>query len=374
VRDFDNPETSYNWRAWALGDPVWLGLTGIAFLIDRNADGQEDNVVYFYNDGSGVVAVVTPANDPSRSLCAATPSWSGSSRTYRAKFPASCIGSPAGVRVRVYMYYETASTISEDITSWSSTAARPAPPAGTAGYWMVGQTGIVYAFGSAQRLGNAAMAGVVDLEPTPSGGGYWIVNRTGEVQAFGDARWFGNAVRLRAGETVSSISSTQSGAGYWLFTNRGRVLVFGDAKHYGGMGDVPLNGPVLGSITTETGKGYYMVASDGGIFAFGDAKFYGSMGGQRLNAPVMSLVPDADGTGYWLVAFDGGIFAFQAPFRGSMGATQLNQPVIGMVQYGNGYLMVASDGGIFNFSNQPFLGSLGASPPAVPIVSVAAVS
>ena len=30
-----------------------------------------------------------------------------------------------------------------------------------------------------------------------------------------------------------------------------------------------------------------------------------------------------------------------------------------MVAFGNGYLMVASDGGIFNFSDKPFLGSLG---------------
>ncbi|HEX5095958.1 MAG TPA: hypothetical protein VFX21_08095 [Acidimicrobiia bacterium] len=43
-----------------------------------------------------------------------------------------------------------------------------------------------------------------------------------------------------------------------------------------------------------------------------------------------------------------------------------------MVRFGDGYLMVGEDGGIFNFSNQPFYGSLGSTPPAVPIVSVAA--
>ena len=36
--------------------------------------------------------------------------------------------------------------------------------------------------------------------------------------------------------------------------------------------------------------------------------------------------------------------------------------------------MVAEDGGIFNFSDKPFLGSLGANPPALPIVSVASHS
>ena len=54
-----------------------------------------------------------------------------------------------------------------------------------------------------------------------------------------------------------------------------------------------------------------------------------------------------------------------------MGGKHLNRPIIGMVRYGNGYLMVGSDGGIFNFSNQPFLGSLGGKPPAAPIVGVA---
>ena len=53
--------------------------------------------------------------------------------------------------------------------------------------------------------------------------------------------------------------------------------------------------------------------------------------------------------------------------RGSTG------PIVGMVAFGNGYLMVGADGGIFNFSTKPFYGSLGGHPPAVPIVSVAAV-
>jgi hypothetical protein len=44
-----------------------------------------------------------------------------------------------------------------------------------------------------------------------------------------------------------------------------------------------------------------------------------------------------------------------------------------MVRFADGYLMVGEDGGIFDFSSKPFLGSLGAHPPAHPIVSVAAL-
>jgi hypothetical protein len=259
-------------------------------------------------------------------------------------------------------------------------SAPPARPgAGRAGYWMVAADGKAYNFGDAADLGDASGAlpsGVkaVDLEPTPSGNGYWIVDNLGSVHSFGDAHDLGNVnpSHLLAGEQVTSLSATPSGAGYWIFTSRGRVLNFGDAAFFGDMSRVVLNGPVLGSVPTATGKGYWMVAADGGIFSFGDADFHGSMGGRRLNAPVQSLVPTADGAGYWLVASDGGVFAFGAPFRGSMGGTRLSKPITGMVPYGDGYLMVGEDGGVFDFSNLAFVGSLGANPPAHPIVAVAA--
>jgi hypothetical protein len=250
---------------------------------------------------------------------------------------------------------------------------------GRSGYWMVGDDGKVYAFGGALHLGDAtsSLGGLkaVDIEPTPSGNGYWIVDEAGRVYSFGDARYFGNAdtSRLAPGESVTSLSAMPTGNGYWFFTTKGRALAMGEASHLGDMSAVPLNGPVFDSIATPSGKGYYMVASDGGIFAFGDAVFRGSMGGTELNAPVQSLVPDPDCVGYWLVAGDGGVFSFEAAFRGSMADTELNQPVTGMVPFGNGYLMVATDGGIFNFSNLPFFGSLGANPPANPVVAVAAL-
>ena len=255
------------------------------------------------------------------------------------------------------------------------------------GYWLLDATGVVYSFGDAAPYGDPApklaaasapgsAVRAVDLEPTPSLKGYWVLDSRGRIHPFGDAPHLGDVAigRLSAGEEPATLSATPSGAGYWVFTNRGQVIAFGDAAVAGDMTGTVLNGPVLDSVATPSGKGYYMVASDGGIFAFGDARFAGSMGGRRLNAPVRSLVPDGDGTGYWLVADDGGVFAFDAPFVGSMGGQPLNKPVRGMVRYGNGYLMVAEDGGVFAFSDRPFTGSLGARPPASPIVSVAALA
>ena len=260
----------------------------------------------------------------------------------------------------------------------TTTTTTPGSVGTRRGYWMVGADGKVYGFGQSQRFGDAGLTPgtqAVDLEPTPTGGGYWVVDDAGGVAAFGDAVYRGSpdSLTIRGDEKVTSLSSTQTGKGYWMFTNKGRVLTFGDATHVGDMAGKPLNAPVLDSIVTPSGKGYYMVAGDGGIFSFGDAKFYGSMGGKPLNKPVQSLVPDSDGVGYWLVASDGGIFAFDSPFRGSMGGKPLNKPVTGMVRFADGYLMVGEDGGIFNFSSQQFLGSLGSTPPARPIVSVAAL-
>lgn len=250
----------------------------------------------------------------------------------------------------------------------------PPPPPARQGYWMVGSTGDVYAFGDAVNYGSHATTDAVDLEPTPDGRGYWVVNARGEVFSFGNAGYHGGSPTLRAGEKVTSLSRTSHGDGYWLFTTLGRVVPYGAATNLGDMSGTRLNGPVLDSIPTPSGRGYYMVGSDGGIFSFGDAVFRGSMGNTRLNQPVQSLVPDADGAGYWLVASDGGIFSFDASFYGSMGRTRLNKPVTGMVGFGSGYLMVAEDGGIFTFGQAAFKGSLGANPPAKPIVSTAVLN
>jgi hypothetical protein len=273
----------------------------------------------------------------------------------------------------------TTTTTSPAATPPAGDDTRPGGGVGKAstkpGYWMLAADGQVYPFGTAERHGDVTTIKAADLEPTPTGKGYWVVNEAGVVGVRGDARHLGNAdpTVLARGEKVTSLSATPDGAGYWIFTTRGRAMAFGTAKVLGDVSEVALNGPVLDSVPTPSGNGYYMVASDGGIFAFGDARYAGSMGGQRLNAPVQSLVPDGDGNGYWLVASDGGIFAFGAPFKGSLGAVRLNRPITGMVRFGDGYLMVGEDGGIFSFSNLPFAGSLGASPPAAGVVSVAAV-
>ncbi|MCB0993113.1 MAG: hypothetical protein KDB16_19195 [Acidimicrobiales bacterium] len=260
------------------------------------------------------------------------------------------------------------------------------------GYWMVDETGYVYAFGDSETVvptGTRATvtSRAVKVLENPSGAGIWILESNGVVHALGGAPHYGNVnlAQLSNGEVPSTMAATPGGLGYYVFTSKGRALTFGNATHFGdlvtiGLADA-LRGPVVDSASLQDGRGYYMVGSDGGIFTFGDAVFAGSVPQVvpgPLDSPVNGLVVDPDGSGYWLVAGDGGVFAFDAPFRGSIPGvlppgTKLNQPINGMVPYGNGYLMVAGDGGIFNFSNLAFLGSLGDRQIPSPIVAVAPV-
>jgi hypothetical protein len=374
--------------------PAWANGNSFAgWWIDVDGDGDEDYyamVANFGGPGAGVWSVPNWAY-----VCDAAALSDNGGRFLAARFDAGCLGTPSSFRVAAEFQLDTAPVgktdecasctfdIAPDDNGWGATtvhgtpAPAPAPaPAKRQGYWMVDRVGKVYSFGDAGHFGDvqglAAGMEAVDLEPSPSGNGYWVVTNTGHVYAFRDAGHVGALNgSLAVGESVTSLSATPTGQGYWLFTSKGRVVPFGDAQFHGDMRNTALNGAVLDSIPTPSGHGYYMVGSDGGIFTFGDAQFFGSTGSMKLNAPVQSLVPDPDGAGYWLVASDGGIFAFDGAFYGSMGDRRLNGPVTGMVGFGNGYLMVGEDGGIFTFGEAPFFGSLGANPPAQPIVSVA---
>ena len=368
---YENPNRA-NWKGFALGQPGFTSGTGITWNLHEclASCGQAlDFDIFFFNNGSQVVANVTSASDTTTVLCTAQPTWDPATG-YTVTIPTgTCPDIGRTAQAQASMTYATPFSTSSDTTPSTPTANTRFPA-----YWLVGATGVVNTFGVANFFGSVSTPEVTGFDSTSSRRGYWIVNAAGRVFAMGDAHWRGDAGPLLPGESVRSISGTPSTNGYWLFTNRGRVLAFGDAHFFGDMSHTALNGSIVGSATTPTGNGYYMVGSDGGIFTFGDARFRGSMGSARLNQPVIGLVPTHTNQGYWLVASDGGVFAFNAPFRGSMGSTPLNRPIVAMTHFGDGYLMVASDGGVFDFSNQYFSGSLGGRPPTIPIVGIAEAS
>ncbi|MCP3883164.1 MAG: hypothetical protein GY701_32910 [Sulfitobacter sp.] len=263
----------------------------------------------------------------------------------------------------------------------------------SSGYWLAGLDGGLWAFGSAPDIGHSCRSGngvdvLVDLEAYPAVGDRpptWVALHadgsitTGAVNqsvATPPAPW-----EVGAWRAVALIPHTGPAAadelGFWVVYDNGAVVPIGDnVPEVGDLRRMVLNQPIIDAVGDPDGTGYWLVGLDGGVFTF-SGSFHGSMGGIPLNEPVVAMVADPDGTGYWLVASDGGVFAFDAPFVGSIpGVLQpgqrLNQPIVGMIPYGNGYLMLASDGGVFSFSDKPFVGSLGANPPAIPIVGVAA--
>jgi hypothetical protein len=225
----------------------------------------------------------------------------------------------------------------------------------------------------AHALISTTLAGGPHLAATPDGTGYWVVGPTGAVTAYGTAHDHGSEVGKPLNGPIVGIAATPDGQGYWLVGTDGGVFTFGDAGFYGSEGGKPLNQPVVGIATTADGQGYWLVATDGGVFTFGDATFYGSMGSKPLNQPIVDIAPAPDGHGYWLVATDGGVFAFgDATFYGSMGGKPLNQPVVGIAASptGKGYWLVASDGGIFTFGDAGFYGSLGGTTQSSPLIGL----
>jgi hypothetical protein len=129
--------------------------------------------------------------------------------------------------------------------------------------------------------------------------GYWLVGEDGGVFAFGSAPFLGSM----GGTPLSAriVGIVPAGRGYYLVGEDGGVFTFGESRFYGSLGDRALNGPI--TALTRSTRGYWLVAADGGVFTFGDAPFRGSLGATGSPSPVVGLLPDAGG--YWLVRDDG---------------------------------------------------------------------
>jgi hypothetical protein len=249
----------------------------------------------------------------------------------------------------------------------------PAPPTGaapdTAGYWVVGVDGGIYAYGAAPFKGSTGAIKLnkpmVGMAPTPSGQGYWLVASDGGIFSFGDASFRGSTGAMRLNKPIVGMASTPSGKGYWLVASDGGIFAFGDAAFRGSTGAIKLNKPIVGMASTPSGQGYWLVASDGGVFAFGDAAFAGSTGHLKLVRPITGMAAAPNGRGYWMTASDGGVFSFgDARFFGAardrIATPESGRGVIAIVptRSGAGYWQVAASGKIFAFGDAA--GDLGA--------------
>jgi hypothetical protein len=236
------------------------------------------------------------------------------------------------------------------------------------GYWVVTPSGIVKAYGDAQRYGDLTgtklAAPIVGIVATPDGKGYWLVGADGGVFTFGDAHFLGSAADFHLAAPVSGIAATADGKGYWLVGADGGVFTFGDAHFLGSAADFHLAAPVSGIAATADGKGYWLVGADGGVFTFGDAHFHGSAAGHKLAAPMVDIAPTANGSGYSLAGADGGVFVYgHASYHGSISNLKLAAPIVGLAHSadGGGYWLVGGDGGVFSLGDAGFYGNTAGS-------------
>jgi hypothetical protein len=122
--------------------------------------------------------------------------------------------------------------------------------------------------------------------------GYWLSGSDGGIFAFGSgASFFGSTGSMKLNQPIVGIAATPDSGGYWEVATDGGIFAFGDAGFYGSTGSIKLNKPIVGIAPTPTGVGYWLVATDGGIFAFGDAPFFGSTGSITLNKPIVGMAP-----------------------------------------------------------------------------------
>jgi ELWxxDGT repeat protein len=135
--------------------------------------------------------------------------------------------------------------------------------------------------------------------------GYWLVGEDGGVFAFGSAPFLGSMGGVRLASPV--VGMVASGRGYSLVAADGGVFTFGAARFFGSLGGRALNAPIT-SMSPST-AGYWLVAADGGVFTFGDARFRGSLGASGSLSAVGGRLPGDDG--YWLVRDDGTTARFE---------------------------------------------------------------
>jgi len=278
--------------------------------------------------------------------------------------------SPAGSVGTVDVTVTTPGGTSATHASDQYTYTNSPQPAPTAGYWMVGSDGGVFAFGNAGFVGSLPGIGVhvndiVGVVPTATGQGYWMVGSDGGVFAFGNAGFVGSlpGIGVHVNDIVGVVP-TSTGKGYWMVGKDGGVFAFGDAGFVGSLPGIGVHvNDIVGVVPTSTGKGYWMVGKDGGVFAFGNAGFVGSLPGIGVHVSnIVGVVATANGGGYWMVGSDGGVFAFgDAGFVGSIPGIGVHvSDIVGVVPTGDsgGYWMVGSDGGVFAFGDAGFVGSL----------------
>jgi hypothetical protein len=151
--------------------------------------------------------------------------------------------------------------------SFTDTAVVP----GTTYYYSVvahNAQGDSVASNQAHALIATTLAGGAHLDATPDGTGYWVVGPTGSVTAYGTAHDHGSELGTRLNGPIVGIAAAPDGQGYWLVAADGGVFTFGDAGFYGSLGSTTQRMPIIGLIANPQGTGYKLVNADGAGTSF----------------------------------------------------------------------------------------------------------
>ncbi|MDQ4124818.1 MAG: hypothetical protein M3134_04340 [Actinomycetota bacterium] len=288
-------------------------------------------------------------------------------RTYCEMKKGVCVGDDGGARSphtdHVHFSFTWAGARKET-SFWHPDRSLVATVAGSPsglGYWLAGQTGVVFGFG-AEDYGSLDPARASEpleaMEPTASGYGYWLLSRSGRVRAFGDARYKGS--RADGAAPVVDMAGLPDGRGYWLVSRGGRVYSFGRASSLGGLQNTDFSGEVIAIEATPTGGGYWLFASSGAVMAFGDAKDFGGAAKDGLAGAVVDAEPFG-AEGYWLVTDSGRVLAYgAAPDLGGAATKGFTGEVVGMAAApgGTGYWLATDRGQVLSIGGVRSLGSL----------------
>jgi len=232
------------------------------------------------------------------------------------------------------------------------TVALPAAPAAA------GPSVAVQGFGSAAALGHPDFAlngTAVDLTAHPTRPGYWILGDDGGVFTYGTAAFHGSTGNRALNRPVLGLAPTPDGDGYWLVASDGGIFTFGGARFFGSTGALSLAAPIVGMAASPSGNGYWLVALDGGVFGFGDAGFYGSAAGAGV--PIIAIEPSRSGRGYVLLGADGSLRSYGDASQFTTSALPQGATDFVLTPSGAGAWVLGADGAVHTYGDAPFLGA-----------------
>jgi hypothetical protein len=261
----------------------------------------------------------------------------------------------------------------------STAATSPTPGAVSAKYTydLATANGGVRNFGGARFYGSARQdalsAPIVGITPTRDLLGYWLVGATGEVFAYGDARNYGS---LGAGSRhVVALLASADDRGYWIVTDDGVLSRFGDARPLGpdALPAADLWSPIVAAAALPDGLGAWLTNAEGDVFTLGKAVSYGSLTGVRLSSPVTGIAATPSGQGYWLTEADGQTFHFGNALGGRPAAKKLAGSVVGIspTEDNRGFWEVSDDGSVLTGGDATTRGSTSIDQTGSPVVGIA---